>query len=253
MPKIISIHSFRRSTGKSTLTVNLAVLLAQAGQRIGIVDADLFAPSMHWLLDSAEAAGSYTLNDYLFEGRNIVEMARDLSAILGPHSAGRLFLVPCSDDALQITRVLHQGYDTDRLSEGCQELIKGLSLDILLIDTHAGLDQESLAALAMSDAVIVIMRPDKHDYQGTAVTVDVVRQLEVPDISIVVNLLPDHFDPIEVAQETEHTYQYPVAAVLPVVEEIMTQSDNSVFVLKQPQHRVTLLLKQVAARLAKSA
>jgi MinD-like ATPase involved in chromosome partitioning or flagellar assembly len=251
MSKIVSIHSFRRGAGKSMLTANLAALLAQAGQRVGVVDADMLAPSLHWLLGVNSTDIDYYLNDYLLDRRGIVRIARDVTAQLDPHTQGRLFLVPASDDALQITRMLHEGYDTDLLSDGCQQLISELALDTLLVDTHAGLDQDTLAAMAMSDKLIIMMRPDKHDYQGTAVTLDVARQLEVPDISIVVNLVPAHFDLAEVAREAEHTYQCPIAAVLPVSEEMMIESDSSVFVLNQPQHAITALLQQVAARLNK--
>lgn len=253
MPKIVSIHSFRRGAGKSMLTVNLAALLAQAGQRVGVVDADLLSPSLHWLLGVNSADIDFYLNDYLLDQRGIVRIARDVTAQLDLHATGRLFLVPASDDALQITRMLHAGYDTDLLHDGCRKLISELALDTLLVDTHAGLDQDTLAAMAMSDQLIIMMRTDKHDYQGTAVTLDVARKLEVPDISIVVNLVPEHFDLAEVAREAEHTYQCPIAAVLPFSEEVTTQPDSSVFALNQPHHPVTALFQQVAARLTKSA
>ena len=41
MPKIISIHSFRGGTGKSNVTANFAMLLAQSGGRVGVVGTDL--------------------------------------------------------------------------------------------------------------------------------------------------------------------------------------------------------------------
>jgi MinD-like ATPase involved in chromosome partitioning or flagellar assembly len=253
MSKIISIHSFRRGAGKSTLAVNLAALLAGAGQRVGLVDADLSAPSLHWLFGLNSAETDFNLNDYLLDQRSIVKIARDMTAQLGPDAQGHLYLVPASDDALQISRILHEGFDTDLLNTGCQQLISELALDTLLVDTHAGLDQETLAAMAMSDALIIMMRTDKHDYQGTAVTLDVARQLEVPDISIIVNLVPEHFDLAEVAREAEHTYKCPIDAVLPFSEEVLTHSDASVFALNHPHHSVTALFQQVAARLAKSA
>jgi MinD-like ATPase involved in chromosome partitioning or flagellar assembly len=249
MPKIISIHSFRRGTGKSTITANLAALLAIAGRRVGVVDADVLSPSLHWLLGVDESKIGCTLNSFLLDQQDIEQAAHDVTARLGVDIKGRLFLVPASDDALQIARVLRERYDTDRLNTGCQRLIDQLALDMLLVDTHAGLNQDSLAALAMSDALIIVLRLDQQDYQGTAVTVDVARRLEVPDLSLMVNMVPPGFQSIEVAIEVEHTYNCPVSAALPMSEELMTQPGSSLFVLEHARHPITTLLTQAAARL----
>jgi len=47
--KIISTHSFRGGTGKSNTTANLAVLVARAGWRVGIIDTDIQSPGVHVL------------------------------------------------------------------------------------------------------------------------------------------------------------------------------------------------------------
>ena len=47
MAKIISTHSFRGGTGKSNTTANLAVLVARAGWRVGIIDTDIQSPGVH--------------------------------------------------------------------------------------------------------------------------------------------------------------------------------------------------------------
>ena len=250
MAQIISVHSFRRSTGKSTITVNLAALLAASGQRVGLVDADILSPSLHWLLGLGKADIGYCLNDYLLDRHNIIDAAHDVTDRLTPNTQGSLFLIPASEDALQIARVLHERYNTELLNEGCQRLISELKLDALLIDTHAGLDEDSLASIAMSDKLIIMLRPDKQDYQGTAVTVDVARRLEVPDLSIIVNMVPLNFDLAEVATEAQHTYNCTVSAVLPVSEEIMAQSGATLFVQDHPHHPITTLLNHVATWLA---
>ena len=65
MSKIISLHSFRRGTGKSTLVANLTAVLAAEGRRVGVIDTDIQSPGLHLLLGLDEAGTTHTLNDYL--------------------------------------------------------------------------------------------------------------------------------------------------------------------------------------------
>ena len=44
MSMVISIHSFRGGTGKSSTAADVATLLAAEGQRIGVIDTDLRSP-----------------------------------------------------------------------------------------------------------------------------------------------------------------------------------------------------------------
>lgn len=249
MSKIISIHSFRGGTGKSNTTANLAALLAAAGQRVGVIDTDIQSPGIHVLFGLDGGAIDHSLNDYLWGRCAIGQAAHDVTANLGGAIAGRLFLIPSSIQADEIVNVLREGYDVGLLTSGFRNLIKELNLDVLMIDTHPGLNEETLFSLAISHVLVIIMRPDQQDYEGTGVTIEVARSLDVPRMLLMVNKTPAAFPAAEVRARVEQTYNCEVAAVLPHSDEMMTLASSGIFALRYPDHPLTAQYKEVAARL----
>jgi septum site-determining protein MinD len=246
MAKIISIHSFRGGTGKSNMAANVATLLAAAGQRIGVVDTDIQSPGIHVLFGMNQETMSRSLNDYLWGRCEIAAAAYDVTSSLDEGLAGRVFLIPSSSNASDIARVMHDGYDVGLLNDGFRKLIRELELDALIIDTHPGLNEETLLSIAVCEALAIVMRPDQQDYEGTSVAVSVARKLSVPRMVLVVNNTPTAFDFAEVKERVETTYECEVAAVLPHSEELMILSSQGIFALRYPDHAVTALYRQVA-------
>lgn len=249
MSKIISVHSFRGGTGKSNTTANVAALLAASGQRVGVVDTDIQSPGIHILFGLTGEDINHSLNDYLWGRCEIGQTAHDVTANIGGEIKGRLFLIPSSVQANEIVNVLREGYDVSLMTTGFRNLIQELNLDALIIDTHPGLNEETLFSIAISHALAIIMRPDQQDYEGTGVTVEVARSLDVPRMMLIVNKTPATFDADEVRARVEQTYNCEVAAVLPHSDEMMTLASAGVFVLRYPDHPMTAMLKDVAAKL----
>jgi MinD-like ATPase involved in chromosome partitioning or flagellar assembly len=119
-------------------------------------------------------------------------------------------------------------------------------LDVLMIDTHPGLNEETLLSIAISNALAIILRPDQQDYQGTSVTVEVARKLDVPNMYLIVNKLPAVFDPEGVRARVEETYRCKVAAVLPHSDEMMALASAGIFSLHYPDHPISKSLEKVA-------
>ena len=249
MAKIISIHSFRGGTGKSNTTANLAALLAADGQRVGVIDTDIQSPGIHILFGLAGDEITTSLNDYLWHGRDIKDAAQDVTPNLEGAISGKLFLIPSSAKPGEITRVLREGYDAQRLTHGLRRLVTELRLDMLLIDTHPGLNEETLLSLVISHALVIVMRPDQQDYEGTGITVKVAQSLQVPRMLLVVNKTPPAFDSEAVKAKVEQAYGCAVAAVLPHSDEMMNLASAGIFVLRYPDHPMTNLYRQVAAQL----
>ena len=249
MSKTISIHSYRGGTGKSNVSANLSYLLAASGRKTCVIDTDIQSPGIHVLFQLTGAAIVHSLNDYLWGRCTIEEAAHDVSAQVLSAGPGRLFLIPSSIQADEIVNVLREGYDVGLLTEGFRNLIKALDLDFLLIDTHPGLNEETLFSIAISHALIILMRPDQQDYEGTGVTVEVARSLDVPQMFLVVNKTPPALVSADVKQRVEQTFNCEVAAVLPHSDEMMSLASSGLFTIHYPDHPLTALYKGVAARL----
>jgi len=249
MSKIISVHSFRGGTGKSNLVANIATVFALQGKRVGVIDTDIASPGIHVLFGLGEGDMGHSLNEYLWGKCDIKECAHDVTPNLGAPISGKIFLIPSSMKPGEITKVLREGYDVGLLNDGFHQLITDLKLDILMIDTHPGISEETLLSIAISDALIVILRPDAQDYQGTSVTVEVARKLDVPLMLLVVNKLPAVFDAAETKKRVEQTYDCPVAAVIPHSDDMMALASSGIFVLRYATHPITAQIKQIAAQL----
>jgi len=253
LAKIISTHSFRGGTGKSNTTANLAVLVARAGNRVGVIDTDIQSPGIHVIFQLAESRVERALNDYLWGKCRIDEAAYDVTAAaignFDPDSERpRIFLIPSSINVGEIGRILKEGYEVGRLNDGFQRLVTDLKLDYLFIDTHPGVNEETLLSIAISDKLLLVMRPDAQDFQGTAVTAELARRLEIPEMLMIVNKVPPGVDIAQLRERVEKSFQAEVVALLPMNNEIVRLASSGIFVNRYPDHPMSLGLKQVAAR-----
>ncbi|MEP7216084.1 MAG: MinD/ParA family protein [Anaerolineaceae bacterium] len=246
---IISVHSFRGGSGKSNTVANLAVLIAQRGQRVGVVDTDIQSPGIHVLFGLRAEDISASLNDYLWGRTEITECARQ---VFEGESGGAVFLVPASMKANEIVQVLRQGYDIRRLPEAFSELAQALKLDVIFIDTHPGLNEEALLVLAVSSTVVIVLRPDEQDYEGTATAVEVARSLEVPRIMLILNQAPASLDAAGARVSLQKTFNCEVAAILYHSDRMMELASREVFARKYPSDPITLALEAVVDELMKA-
>ena len=235
MTRIISTHSFRGGTGKSNITASVAVLLAQRGYRVGVVDGDIQSPGIHIIFGLTEKTIQRTLNDYLWGKCSIKEAVYHVYS--DQASGGAVYNLPSSIKPDDIARILREGYDADDMHRAFRDLIAAQELDFLLIDTHPGLNEETLLSVTVSDILIIVLRPDQQDFQGTSVTVEVARRLRVPKTLLVVNKIPHVYRLEDVRAKVEQSYQCPVATLIQLSSDIAQNASAQVFALQDPSHQ----------------
>ena len=249
MRQIVSIHSYRGGTGKSNLTANLATAVAAAGKRVGIVDTDIQSPGIHILFGLDDKQITRALNDYLYGQCEIAQTAYHITPPEVAAVGGQMYLIPSSLKAGEIARVLKEGYEVEKLNAGFDELLEKLDLDYLFIDTHPGMNEETLLSIAISDVLILILRPDKQDFLGSAVTIEVARRLGVPRLMLVVNKALASMDLAALRKDVERSFSAELGAILLLSEDMLRLGSAGIFSLKFPDHQFTKGVKELAKKI----
>ncbi len=236
--KIVAVHSFRGGTGKSNISANLAAVAALEGKRVAVMDTDVASPGIHIIFGLGREKIKHTLNDYLRGTCDITDACIDMTKRLGIKD-GRLFLIPSSMSASDITRILREGYEVGDLRNGFSEVMSAKDLDYLIIDTHPGLDRETLLSMATADVLYVVARIDEQDLLGTAATLSVARRLKVPRIWLIINKKPRIYENEAIIKEVENKFRTKVASIIPIVPILIEAGSRYVVALKHPDNVFT--------------
>lgn len=252
MRQIVSIHSYRGGTGKSNLSANLATAVALTGKRVAVVDTDIQSPGVHVLFGLDDKQITRAVNDYLYGQCAIQDAAYHVSPPEVTAAGGHMYLVPASMKSADIVRVLKEGYDVEKLNAGFEQLLEAINLDFLFVDTHPGMNEETLLSIAISDWLVLILRPDRQDYLGTAITIEVARKLGVPNLVLVVNKALASMDQAALRKDVERSFAAEIGAVLLLSEDMLRLGSAGIFSLKFPDHQFTRAVAGLAAKLLRA-
>ena len=137
-PRVILVTSALPQEGKTTTSINVAIVLAQKGARVLLIDADLRRPSIHKTLGMGPRSG---LSNIL-TGSTGLEQTIIRSTILP-----NLFLLPAGTPPPNPAELLASSNMADILGQLCQQY------DHIVIDTPP--------ILSVTDAVIMSSRADR--------------------------------------------------------------------------------------------
>ncbi len=249
MGQIVSVHSYRGGTGKSNVTANLAWQLAIRGKKVAVLDTDLQSPGVHMVFALDRNRITHTLSDYLFGRCEIEEASYDMSRELPDGSGGKLLLLPSSMSVDAIVRIASEGYDVGKLNDQLLQLVDALQLDYLFLDTHPGLNRETMLTTAVSQMLLVVIRPDTQDFHGTAVLMQVADRLGVPHIYMIANKVPRALDAYDLKKRIESTFSHDVLGLLPLDEDLALNGSEGLFTVRHPEHAVTREIESIAEQL----
>jgi len=244
---VIAIASGKGGVGKSTVTVNLAVALAQKGARVGILDADVYGPSVPLLL-GAQNEKPFT------EGQKIVPVFR-----FGVHTMSIGYLLD-DDQAVLWRGPMVAGTVRQLLAD-----VNWGTLDYLLVDLPPGTGDApmSLAQLVPLTGVVIVSTPHNVAANIAGKAVQLFKRLNSPILGVVENM-GVLIDPVTGAEtrmfsglsgeDLAAQLKVPYLGSVPFDPQVSQAGDQGIpAVVAYPQSAQADALKQIAGRLAQQA
>ena len=100
---------------------------------------------------------------------------------------------------------------------------------LLVIHSFRGVNEETLLSAAISDCLVLVLRPDRQDYQGSAVMIELARQPEAPKMLVLINKAIGQKDFHALRQRVETPYGVEVAGLIPLSEDIAALGSTGVY------------------------
>jgi ATP-binding protein involved in chromosome partitioning len=223
---IIAVASGKGGVGKSTVTSNLAVALAKAGAKVGIIDADIFGPSIPVMFNCEREQPEVKVKD----GKNFIIPLEQYGVKL--LSIG--FLTP-ADSAI----VWRGPMASSALKQFLTDAIWG-DLDYLLIDLPPGTSDIHLTLVQTVPVTgaIIVTTPQKVALADAIKGLAMFRQpsINVPVLGVVENMA--YFTPEELpdnkyylfgkggGQNLADKYDVPLLGQIPLVQSIRESGDS---------------------------
>jgi polysaccharide biosynthesis transport protein len=182
-PKVIMITSALPQEGKSTTSINCAVVLAQKGVRVLLIDADLRRPSIHKTLGMGPRSG---LSNVL-TGSTTLQQAITRTPILP-----NLHVLPAGTPPPNPAELLASTNMRDMLAELRDQY------DHIVLDTPPTLSVTDAVVLSpRADAIVLVIRSGKTTKQALRRSRDILMQVNAKVSGILLNAVdlssPDYY------------------------------------------------------------
>ena len=240
---VIAVGSGKGGVGKSTTTVNLALALQQMGLRVGVLDADVYGPSVPLMLGLSGRPEST-------QDKKIVPMRA-----LGVDTMSIGYLI--EDDSPMIWR---GPMATQALTQFFNDTLWD-DLDLLLIDLPPGTGdiQLTLSQKIPLAGAVVVTTPQEVATLDARKAIAMFEKVNIPVLGLVENMAvhvcsncghAEHIFGSGGGQAMAARYNVPLLGSLPLDVAIREQADaGTPIVAARPDAPVSLAYRQVAEQL----
>ncbi|MBI4176998.1 MAG: P-loop NTPase [Candidatus Aenigmarchaeota archaeon] len=197
MTRLICVTSGKGGVGKTTLVTNLATAFSKLDKKVMVIDGNITTPNIGFHLDMPLAQP--TLHDVMRGSVRIRDAVRR-------HEAG-FYVLPAGIHFDEM-----KGVDPSRLGEVVAHLDG--TMDMIIVDSAAGLGREAQSAMDASNEVILVTNPDLPSVADALKTVKIARDKGKNITGVVLNRVRGHRHELE-KHEIEAMLSIPIAAEIP--------------------------------------
>ncbi len=233
-PHVISVYGGKGGAGKTTVAVNLAAALAQAGYRTALLDLCLIFGDAALLLNITVKD---TIAELVQEKTSVT--IEDIKSFCMQHSSGLSVLCsPSTPESAEYVKPRH-----------VEALIGAMRpyYDFLILDLPNDLSECTLTALENSDNIVLVSRFDISHLRAAKQTMEIFRRLQQEDK--VQFLLNADYKSVLTHKDFEEILEIPISCVLP--EDIKTarlsQQRGIPFAIGMPNAPISQGIHRLAA------
>lgn len=246
---VIAIHSGKGGVGKSTVTANLAVALAQQGYRVGLLDADIHGPSMPKMFHTEECR-PFSVEE---EGRTLIEPIEQYGV--------KMLSIGFFVDPGQAV-IWRGGMASNAIKQLIEDAHWG-ELDYFLIDLPPGTSDIHLTLISelQLTGVIVVTTPQPVALVDARKGVEMFRneKVNVPILGLIENMA--WFTPAELPENRYYIFgkdggkelaaelQIPLLGQIPLVQSIREGGDEGTPIALQTGHPAAAAFENICRAL----
>ena len=242
---VIAVASGKGGVGKSTVSVNLATALAQIGQRVGVMDADVYGPSIPLMLGISDKPKST-------EDKRLIPVTKYDMRVM---SMG--FLVPDGH------AVIWRGPMIDKLLTEFITKVEWGELDVLVVDLPPGTGDAQLTIMQKVPLAggVIVTTPQDVALLDVRRGIKMFEEVGVPVLGVVENMsylvcrscghkahVFDHGGGAKIAEQ----FNLPLLGEVPLVRDIVAGGDaGTPLVIAQPDHPQSQTFLEIAQQVLK--
>ena len=226
--RIIAVASAKGGVGKSSVAVNLALALAEEGHRVGLLDADIYGPSLPTML-LVHQQPEVSQDRKIFPGQAHDLQVLSMGLLIDPEQA-----------------VIWRG---PMVFSAVKQFLKDAiwnELDYLVVDLPPGTGDAQLTLVQQVPlaGVVMVTTPQEVALADVRRGVQMFRQVEVPVLGVVENmsyfLCPDNGKRYDIfgtggGQKVADQFDLPLLAEIPIDPRIRVGGDTAKPLMMQPE------------------
>jgi len=245
--KTLAVHSYKGGTGKTSISANLAAIYAKKGFNVCLFDYDFRAPSLHVLFN---VKAEHWLNNFLDGVCGIEDTMIDLTDRYS--TSGRFYIALADPSTKAIRHMMLKDREWEmkslhKLLAAKTTLHEKLKIDYVIFDTSPGIHYSSVNALVSSDLVIIVMKMDEYDIQGTQELIRGIYDVLGRKTCLLVNQMVGEEDYGEVVTgRFRKMFQLHQLGTIQFYKEALLTGGREIYAVERPGHPFTESLQKIS-------